>query len=227
LNQLHVDWALIFGPAVVAAIVAAIVTYFINERKVAADIDLAEKKYKFDVSLAERKLHLDRSLADWKRRTELAEKTLADFYKARAIFDNARTPISFQGEGGTRPRSEYEAEAEAKLSDTYYAPLERLNNERQFLSDLHAKSFQFMALFGNDAGEHFQVFVRAYNRVAGSTHMLLSSQRDGYEQALRRKLEADIGWTIDEANDEIRQKINAAVQAMEGICRPVLESHPQ
>ena len=229
MGQIDFGW---LGSAVVAALVAAVVSFLINERKLNADNsmfekrfdfdkDLAERKAAADIRIAERKLDLDRALMDWKRRTELAENVLADFYKAQAIFDNARSPISHRGEGATRPQDDWEAEATTNLLNTYYAPLERLNKELDFLSELHAKRYRFMALFGNGAGVHFQVFVRTYNRVSNATRMLIAPGAEDYEQDLRQRLQADIGWTVD-ANDGLRAEINAAVQAVEALCQPVI-----
>ena len=82
-----------------------------HRERVKADHDLAERRFTFERELAERKFKLDRGLADWKRRTDLAEEVLSDFYKARSIFGQARSPFAFAGEGKTRPRSGARANA--------------------------------------------------------------------------------------------------------------------
>jgi hypothetical protein len=98
---------------------------------------------------------------------------LADFYKARDIFLSARTPFAFAGEGATRPRRDGESEDEARHRDAIYAPFERLSKERDFLSELHARRFRFMALFGNEAAVLFQVFVQNYNQIGVATRALI------------------------------------------------------
>lgn len=131
------------------------------ERKVNSEISLAERRLEFDralterrvdadIALAERKFSLDRALADWKCKSEFAEQILSDFYKARDIVLSARSPMSWAGEGETRPRIEGETDDERRHRDAIYAPFERLSRERDFLTELHAKRYRFMALFGAD-----------------------------------------------------------------------------
>lgn len=71
-----------------------------------------------------------------KRRTELAEEMLADFYQARAIIRSARFPGSFEGEGKTRKRGEKETDSESRLFDSYYTVVERLNGQSSFFAQL-------------------------------------------------------------------------------------------
>jgi hypothetical protein len=86
----------LIGPAVVAAVISSIVTvigFFIttdaakamHRETLAFDQKLAEPKFEFDKELAERRFKYDRDLHDHKRRIELAEEVLADFYEAREI----------------------------------------------------------------------------------------------------------------------------------------------
>jgi hypothetical protein len=144
-----------------------------HKQRLALDRELVDKRFEFDKELAERKLALDRSLSDWKRRTELAEQVLSDFYKASVIFQSARYP-AFAGEGRTRPQTE--GQMEDPTEDAIFVPLERLNKEITFLSDLHARRFRFMALFGAEAAKPFDVLSVTYNQIQIATYALLHDQ---------------------------------------------------
>src|SRR5579863_599381 len=108
------DLTSLIGPAVVAAVIASVVSvigFLINrstvrgmhaerlafdreqaERRASAEIALTERKATADIALTEKRLALDRAFAAWKRQTEFAEEVLADFYQARDIIQSARSP---------------------------------------------------------------------------------------------------------------------------------------
>ncbi|MDG9790509.1 hypothetical protein [Brucella anthropi] len=232
------DIKTLIGPALVAAIVSgivAIVGAVLNRKtllqmhgeNLAADAALHKSKVDADRALTEAKFKYDRELAVWKRKTEIAEEVLADAYKASAIFDAARQPFSLVGEGASRlNRGVGETEAETSYRDAVYTPYERLVKERDFFTSMHSKHYRFMAYFGNQAGEPFLVFLRCYNEIRHATEALLSPGVNGYSQQLRAKYEERIGWgTGDE--DRMKNRLNEAVTALEGICRPIVSNMPE
>lgn len=216
------------APAVITGIVA-IVALIVNRSTVMvthasrlkADAQLAEKKIDADIALSERKFALDRALSDWKRRTELAEQVLADFYKAQRFFHEARVPLSTKGEGSTRVRRKGEEPSKTDHWDAIYAPYERLTKHIDFMSEMHARRFKFMANFGKLSEEPFLVFSRSYNRVAFATGLLLQDEAQ-FDFEHITKLKADIGWGLPE-EDEIALQLEDAVTKIEMICRPVLD----
>ncbi|MCC2103910.1 MAG: hypothetical protein KDJ20_07665 [Hyphomicrobiales bacterium] len=240
------NWGEFIGPAVVAAVVSGLISFVgmlvnrattvqVHRERLEADQDLAERKFAFDKELtqqrftadrdlAHRKLELDRAMADWKRRTDLAEIVLADFYKARDIFSAARMPFAFAGEGNSRPRHDGESESEASHRDAIYAPFERLSRERDFLSELHARRFRFMALFGAEAAHPFQVFIQSFNQIATATRALISD-RPHLRDDQRNNFESMIGWVLS-GDDPIAVPIDNAVREMELICRRALDVTP-
>ncbi|MGH6840493.1 MAG: hypothetical protein ACREDV_00125, partial [Methylocella sp.] len=81
---LVMDFASLIGPAVVAACVSGFISIVgmivsnrtaraIHPEKLGFDRDQADRKISADIALAEKKLAVDRTFAAWKRRTELAE----------------------------------------------------------------------------------------------------------------------------------------------------------
>ncbi len=83
-----------------------------------------------------------------KRKSELAEHVLADFYQARDIYEWARFPGSFPGEGAARPREEGESEDEGRRRDAYYVPVARLTERRN--SSVHFRRASTASLHCSD-----------------------------------------------------------------------------
>jgi hypothetical protein len=192
-----------------------------HREKLDFDRELAERKVAADIALAERKLALDRALADWKRRTEIAEQVLADFYKARDLLEAARSPFAFAEEGGSRTRDANETPDETQSRDALYAPYERLSKHIEFFSELHARRYRFMALFGIDAGKPFGSLLQAHNQIALATRALLDHRRK-LRDDVRETYESKIWGDVE--NDPIRPIVTQAVIDIETICRPVLET---
>jgi hypothetical protein len=228
----------LLGPAVVAAIVSgfvAVVGLILNLRTTRAmhrekldfDREQTERKVQADIALAEKKLDLERTREDWKRRSELAEQILTDFYKARHVFTNVRAAFARPGEGASRPRTPGygETEDQARHRDAIYAPMERLSKERDFLSELNARRFRFAALFGTDAEPAFNTIVSVHNQIAYATELLLLHRPgeavDDSTRDLRRVI---VGG---QREDEIKAEIDRAVALAEKVCRPVLDFSPR
>ena len=95
-----------------------------------------------------------------KRKAELAEAVLADFYEARDIIDHAREPFGADGEGRTRERGEGETEQDSNTLDSYFRHVERLNNRSEFFAKLRARLYQYKALFGVSASRPFDQLLK-------------------------------------------------------------------
>ena len=93
-----------------------------------------------------------------------------------------------------------------------------------FFSEMHARRFRFMTLFGNDAAQPFFAFVRSYNEIGHATRMLINPRYPPRDQE-REKYEKLIGWAA-EGEDPVRPQLDEAVAAMERLCRPVLDANP-
>jgi hypothetical protein len=185
---------------------------------------LATHQLDAQVSLAERKFQLDVALADRKRRQEMAEDLLSGFYQARTVMQSVRSPLSFESEGAERPRPDYENEAQARSRNIYYVPLARLKKHSEFLSDFMSKRYRAQAMFGAGIGGAFQSVHEVVGAVQVSSDMLIQMAGEGLDPTTRRQFEKDIWWT-NLADDSLDQKIQQAIQAVEAICRPILESN--
>lgn len=97
-----------------------------------------------------------RGLGTWRaelvvrRKTELAEEVLAQFYRARDLLTWARTPAI--REARARAHDELGAGSHRALS----APIERITEESELFSQLHANRYRFIAYFGERASSAFE-----------------------------------------------------------------------
>ena len=196
------------------------------ERKVSDDIELARRKADADIALAERKFQLDAKLADRKRRQDLAEELLESFYKIRDVVRAVRVPMSYQDEAASRPQTEYEPEHVARLRNTYYAPLARLDTHRADIAALLAKRYRSAAWFGAAAEEPFQDVHEALTDIAISAQTLIrnaGSTLPSTDREFWQEQEGNI-WARRLNPDPIDAKIASAITKIEAICRPALES---
>jgi hypothetical protein len=230
------DWTTLIGPAVVAALIASIVSvigFVINRttvrqmhtERLGFDREQAERRVSAEIGLAERKFQYDRDLDAWKRRTTLAEEVLAEFYHAKDIIDAARAPGSLGGEGDTRPREAWETEEDSRLLDSYYWPVERLDKRQEFFAQFLAKRYRFIALFGSDAGQPFLDFWRVRGEILVAVRMLISTHQQRHMGSLpedRKHWETTMGW-VHAPVDPIATRLDGVIEAIEKICRPVIQ----
>ena len=109
----------------------------------------------FDATIAYHGLNKWRAETIGKRRAELAEEVLADFYQARDIITAARSPGSFGHEGSARQRAVWENEDDARKLNAYFATTERLENKAEFFAQLRARRYRFMAHFCRTAAKPY------------------------------------------------------------------------
>ncbi len=233
------NWTSLVGPAVVAAVISGLVSGIgiwisartarrIHTEKLAFDREQAERRTAAKIKLAETKLTFDRVFAAWKRRSELAEEVLADFYRARRIIQEARSPGSFGDEGKSRPKLEGETEEEGNTLDAYYAAAERLRNRSEVFARLHAHRYRFMATFGSEAVIPFDQLDGIYAEIIVAVKMLLMTHRHrdmGFTPQGIQQWKTTIGWAPEA--DPIPVRLDRIVATIEQICRPVIQDVPQ
>jgi hypothetical protein len=230
------DYSSLIGPAVVAAIISSLVsgigilisvrtTRAIHGERLAFDREQSERRVSAEIALAERKVTLDRGLAAWRRRTEFAEEVLADFYKARDIIEAARSPGGFGDEGNTRQKETWETEDDTRMLNAYFRTVERLSSQADFFSHFLARQHRFTALFGRDDGKPFLDLWQIRGEVLIAVRMLISSHRQGDYGSLpqaREMWRTSIGWGMPD-KDTIPGRLDRIVEAIENICRPVIQ----
>ncbi len=226
------NWTSLVGPAVVAAVISSLVTIIgmcisarntraIHTEKLAFDREQAERRISAEIALAEKKVDLDRAFTAWKRQAEFAEEVLADFYEARDIITQARMPGSFGDEGSTRKKEDWETPTDTSRLNSYYVPVERLFNRSEFFSKLYARRNRFLAMFGQGDAQPYDEIFKIRGEVLIATRMLISTYCDREQGGLptsRREWEAQIGWG-DAVTDPLTRRLNRAIERIEKTCR--------
>lgn len=249
------DWTSLIGPAVVAAVVSGPIAVMqiivsartargmhaerlaFDERKFAADRELAERKFEIDkalaerkvaadIALSERKFELDARLVDRKRRQDLAEEVLSGFYQMADIIRAIRSPASYEGEGKDRPKVPGEKEEVGRLRDTYFAIVARFEAHRKEIADLLSRKYRMAAWFGKEAEEPFEIMQQSLNTIIVSARLLVAWAGDNLpatgNAALERKMRGDI-WEGAVTPDPISEQLSRSISLIEAICQPVLQ----
>ncbi len=156
----------------------------------------------------------------FERREHLAEQVLADFYDVRSVFLWVRSSGSFGGEGETRPRPKQEEPPDLeRLRNTYFIPIERMQEQKELFSRLAAARFRFMALFGAAAAAPFEKIRKVQFDIGLAAQELI--EEAGHDQDETTKKNRRTLWS--RTGDEINTVIEEAVGEIETICQPVLE----
>ena len=90
-----------------------------------------------------------------RRKAEIAEEGLADFYRMADVFDWVRNPGGHEGAIERAGRDDEDADLAARL-DAYAVPVSRLQAHAEFIGAMHAKRYRFRAMFGPDALSPFE-----------------------------------------------------------------------
>ena len=160
-----------------------------------------------------------------KRKAELAEEVLADFYQARDIINAARSPGSLGHEGATRQKAEWESEEDTRNLNGYFVAYERLRNKEEFFAQFHARRYRFMAHFGLEAGKPYDELHKIYAQIVVAVRMLIGTYQQRTQGSLpenREAWEATIGWGLLE-NDKIPAELDVLIDDIERICRPAIQ----
>jgi hypothetical protein len=176
--------------------------------------------------VARRGLQKWRDEAIGKRRAELAEEVLADFYEARDLINSARVPGSMGGEGSSRHRSEHETEQQSKYFDSIFCVVERLGKKADFFAQLASRKYRFVAHFGQPASKPYDDLNMIYSEIIAAVRMLMITYgQDNSEARIARqeKWENAIGWGLGDVADTVPERLNQIVAAIENICRPVIQ----
>lgn len=172
----------------------------------------------YGVSIAKAGLNKWRAETIGKRRAELAETVLADFYRFEDVMRTVRSPLPL-GDYGT-PEMQVELQ---KL------PGKRLSANGEFLSQMRVRKHAFAALFGKQAASPFDEAHKLVELIEAthatmSTFLQVRSSEDPNKRALFQEWEDIIFFRPDETTDAVAQRIRRAVDAIEQTCRPEIEA---
>jgi hypothetical protein len=171
-----------------------------------------------------------RGLTKWrdetvgKRKIELAEEVLADFYQARDIIKAARSPYGHRHEGLSRQRGENETEEDTRILNSYFAASERLAIKADFFAETWARRYRFSAVFGSEAARAYDDLFEVRNEIIVSVGSLISAhghQLSATDQASKVQWENTI-WSGSE-DDPIPARLDRVIAAIEAVCRPTIQ----
>lgn len=161
-----------------------------------------------------------------KRQIELAEETLALFYKAHDAVRAIRNPGSFASESDGRVRPEGEEPHQTDVRDIAYIVHKRIEQHDETFSKLHAIRYQVMARFGKDKGAPFEKMrgVVIQIAVAANSYVRVGSNR---EIVIRRaeflRKHESVFWQGLEDNDPLQAEVDAIMVEIEGMMRPIID----
>jgi hypothetical protein len=170
-----------------------------------------------------------RGLSAWrhqmvgKRKAELAEQVLTNFYAARDVFIEVRRRGFLSGEGKSRKSNDDESNQVQLMRNTYFIAIERLVRQGELFPRLHAQRYLFRAYFGKST-KPFETIFEANNKIITSASILMDiAQYEDQSSLDRDSLLNEIGWGKRARPDEIDRAIDAAVSEIEVFCKPILE----
>jgi hypothetical protein len=236
------NWTTLIGPAVVAALIIAAMTerrlridLKIAKRRFCLDRELAERKYdldkqladhkaKLDASLAERKMSLDRELAIWRRRYDLAEQMLSAAYEARDALGYSRGRLIRAGEGKTRAATEPESDKVREARDTAFIPIERLAAHSKAFANLQALQDSVLAHLGLGAARPISTIFEVHHSITTASSILVQMADGGDDRSSQVSLQPLREELWGDKAKETNSRIDAAVEQLEAICKPILSA---
>ena len=128
------------------------------------------------------------------RRAELTEEALILMYRAFDVFDHIRSPFSFANEGASRvPQDSNETDNQKRERDSYYVPIERIDNQNEFFLKVVDIRPVFKTIFGESSAEPFDVILNIKHKIMVSASMLSHMRTrdyfrttEDYEKHLKR-----------------------------------------
>jgi hypothetical protein len=164
-----------------------------------------------------------RGLGTWRsqlvgrRKTELAEDVLAQFYHARDVLTWARTPPVREPDGKDG------GERSAGKAHALSAPIERITKESELFSALQAGRYRFIAYFGQRAAEPFEAIRAVHAEVIAAAGDLVRDRggAGAEHEARRSNWEDSIGWG-QKQHDRVAARVDEAVRRIEQICLPLI-----
>lgn len=159
-----------------------------------------------------------------KRKAELAEEVLADFYQARDIIKAAQSPFGYSHEGLSRQKGENETEEDTRILNSYFAATERLASKADFFAETWARRYRFTAVFGPEAARAYDDLFEVRNEIIVSVRSLISAHGQhlsASDRAAKARWENTI-WSGGD-DDPIPGRLDRIVETIEKTCRPAVQ----
>lgn len=152
-----------------------------------------------------------------RRKAELAEEVLSQFYRARDVLIWARLPDRPVGDSEEREDRE-------RRHHSHASPIERLAQESALFSELQASRYRFMAYFGEESTRPFEQMRAIHGEVMSAAQSLIRDPDERAAGVERDRWEDAIGW-VDENNDVLAHRLADTLAQIEHVCRPLIAEH--
>jgi hypothetical protein len=177
-----------------------------------------------------------RTFERWRRekieekRIDTAVEALALVYESKFIFDNIRSPGTYDYEWKDMPDSYGTGEQQRRARGPFYAALKRIEANKEFFERAWKMQVRCTALFGLTVEETFLLMHRARREVEVSAGMLLRDPeptlRSEADNKTWDRCRADV-WEahgeLAEGGDRVGQKLATFRTNMETLCRPIID----
>ena len=150
-----------------------------------------------------------------RRKAELAEEVLTQFYRARDVLIWARLP--------DRPIDAVPQDVDRdRRHQSHVSPIERLAQESALFSELQASRYRFMAYFGEDSAHPFEQMRAIRGEVISSAQSLIRDPDALASETERDRWEDAIGW-VDQRDDVLAHRLADTIAQVEHVCRPLID----
>jgi hypothetical protein len=179
-----------------------------------------------------------RTFGRWKRekleekRMEIAIEALALAYQAKYVFQNIRGPFIPVTEWKDMPRLPEETDNDWNRRGSFYAIIQRINDNKEFFQNIWAIQPRFMAIFGPESEAIFMLIHEARRFIVVSVQTLALRRASGVRrrpeqgQSIVDRAEADI-WdgsaNAHEVPDRVGIQIDDFRTKIEALCRPIID----
>ena len=152
----------------------------------------------------------------YKRKAEIAEQVLIDFYRVRDVLLWVRTPAFLNTEVQSRKGDDHAM---------FFIPIDRLTRESELFSRINAHRYVYGTYFGMNNLSPFDDIKRIHSSIRQAAETLIETAEieltGGKDQMLEQ-----LGWgkfrQKPNRPDKTDRQVEAAVSAVEALCRPVL-----
>jgi hypothetical protein len=165
--------------------------------------------------------------AKWKRKYELAEDVLANFYEAHQAIKIIRSPFGFGHEGSSRPKQDNETKEKSQIYDQAYVARERFERNKKSLEKLQALKFRFIALYGKEYEKHFDKFNQTVNKIFFASDQIAMVRLGQYgddKEFIRDTMKESRETLYSRTNkdDKIEMELEEAIKAIEKKCKEII-----
>jgi hypothetical protein len=163
-----------------------------------------------------------------RRKIELSEDVLSDFYQFRDIVSSVRSAFSYPTEESRkRVRNTSDSEQLNAALDSHYVPIARIDEHREFLSTFFAKKYRVMSYFGSKAAVPFEEANSILSSIrAAAIGLMNSARRQRPPNANIQDLWESTIWEghFEEGGEDlVKSRVDKAVSDIENICGPFLK----